>query len=85
MTATRLDKMQDWTGEAYRYRMEPPLEGHAYVIVSATVVMMSGPETYIFPAEEDGEPTSFGELDGSKRGTLSHVDVLSALGYEVVR
>ncbi len=43
-----------------------------YVITSAVNALFDGPETYVFPANETGEPTSWGELDGSFRGALDH-------------
>jgi hypothetical protein len=38
------------------YRLDPPLEGNALVVVSAVDIFhpFGGPETYIFPANEDG-------------------------------
>ena len=50
-----------------------------YVIVSA-VVAYSGPETYIFPSNELGEITDYGELEGSFRGALNHEQALKGLG-----
>ena len=37
-----------------------------YRVVSASTVMLSGPETYIFQADEAGEVTDWGELPGSE-------------------
>ena len=54
------------------------------VVVSAVVAMFSGPETYIFPADEDGEVASWGEIGASQRGTLSHEVVLEESGYMIV-
>ncbi len=70
-------------GDASLYRLDPPLEGSALVAVSATVAPYTGPETYIFPANSDGSVTDWGELPGSTRGTLSHVEALHGAGYEV--
>ena len=88
----------EWRGNAKWFRVEPPLQSASYdfdsesevmheyadVILSAAVVMFTGPETYIFPANEQGEIQSWIDLDGSQRGTLSHEKVLADLGYEVV-
>ena len=86
-------------GEQRLYRLDPPLteeawawlssEGeaaqhHEYVVVSAVVAYMSGPETYIFPADSNGKITSYSELDGSFRGDLDHVQALTNAGYTVV-
>ena len=54
-----------------------------HVIVSAVVAMFSGPETYIFPANDKGEITDWGELDGSFKGDLDHAQALRNAGYEV--
>lgn len=71
------------------YRLSEPLrdgEGnpHTYVVVSAADVMLTGPETYIFPANENGEITDFGDLPGSYRGDFDHVRALSGAGYRIL-
>lgn len=81
--------------DARLYRLDPPLAAkdwdtgemvsHEYVRTSATVVMFSGPETYIFPADENGEVTDWGELEGSYKGGLDHEEALRGAGYEVAR
>lgn len=83
MLATERKQLDGMRGDARLYEMSPPLEGHTFVVVSAVIAMFSGPETYIFPANEKGEIEDWGELEGSQRGTLSHSDVLRELGYEV--
>jgi hypothetical protein len=95
MKATFVREIISPAGAAQRlYRLSEPItwggdyEGGAkgtadHLIVSATVAMFSGPETYIFPANEDGTVLDWGELPGSLRGTLSHDEVLSAAGYEI--
>lgn len=85
MIATEFELAENFTGEARLFKMDPPLEGHKYIVVSATVAMFSGPETYIFPADEKGAIEDWGELKGSRRGTLSHEDVLSDIGYEIAK
>ena len=83
-TATELKRNLDgFNGDARLYRCAPPLDGHEYVIVSAAVVFMTGPETYIFGATKDGEIENWSELDGSFRGGLDHVHALNEAGYEV--
>lgn len=81
------------TGVAHLYRLDPPIEQrdwddtlvatHEFVRVSATVVPYSGAETYIFPADSDGEVIDWSELDGSYRGGLDHAEALRGAGYEV--
>ena len=69
------------------YRLDPPLEGHELVVVSALDMDLEWThviETYIFPADINGEITDFGELPGSYRGGLDHTVALKRAGYEVV-
>lgn len=71
-------------GASWRlYHLSEPLDGHAHVIVSANVVMFSGPETYIFGADSNGEIVDWCELEGSFKGSLDHVAALNNAGYEV--
>jgi hypothetical protein len=63
------------------YRLEPPYEDYDFVVVSATVVPYSGPETYIFGADSNGEILKWLELPGSYRGGLSHETALKNAGY----
>lgn len=86
-TATRmtgLDRTSGSGAEVRCYRLSEPLDGHETVAVSAVVAPFSGPETYIFPCDEAGRITAWGELDGSYRGGLSHVAALEGAGYLVV-
>lgn len=82
-TATFIKKLDKWTGEARLYKLQPPLDGHIFVVVSATAAMFTGPETYIFPSDKLGEYIDFSEIGASQRGTLSHEKVLLESGYEV--
>ncbi len=87
------DNLPDFTGHAALYKLSPPLvekdwdekvKGkHAFVVVSATNAMFSGPETYIFPADKKGKIKSWGELDGSYRGGSDHRRALRDAGYAV--
>ena len=52
-----------------------------YVIVSAVLAPYSGPETYIFPAAEDGRALSMLEMSGSFKGALDHAQALANAGY----
>ena len=88
-TATLLRKLDDFQGDARLYVLSEPVaygnEESNYIIVSAASVPLSGPETYIFPANEDGEVIDWGELDGSFRGSLDHEEALTGAGYEVIQ
>jgi hypothetical protein len=76
------------------FKLDPPMinenwdgsivEEHEYVLVSAANVMFSGPETYIFPANKEGEVIEWGELPGSFRGGLDMEEALNNAGYEVI-
>jgi hypothetical protein len=86
-TATRivgLDRVSASGAHVRCYRLTEPLDGHETVAVSAVVAPFSGPETYIFPCDETGWITAWGELDGSYRGGLDHAAALEAAGYTVV-
>ncbi len=84
--------MEGMRGKASVYRLDPPLveedweekeKGAQFVVVSAFDVPFSGPETYIFQADEDGEILNWSEMGGSFKGGLSHVDALEGAGYTI--
>lgn len=81
-TATPIRQLQDWRGNATLYRLSEPLEGNEYVVVSG-ISNEWGREAYIFAADADGEVLEWGELPGSYRGDISHVEALRGAGYEV--
>lgn len=74
------------------YRLDPPItwvdmfdersESSEYVVVSA-VDASYATETYIFPSDEHGTITYWGELDGSFQGDVDHERALRGAGYEV--
>lgn len=83
-------RLTGWRGDARLFRVSPPvrftdLEDRvretSYVVVSATFAPFTGPETYIFPADERGEVLDWIELEGSFRGGLDHEKALSNAGY----
>ncbi len=90
MKATFVKNLEGFTGEAALYELDEEIgyqedydkpgkfEGHTkYIVVSATMAMCSGPETYVFPASEDGEVLDYGELRGSYRGGLDIDEAIS--------
>ncbi len=83
-TATFIKSLPEWRGDARLYKLDPPMEDdgrkHEHVVVSA-VSVFGEPETYIFPANQDGAVTDFGELPGSEKGSLNHESALSRAGY----
>lgn len=79
-----------WTGDARLYKVEPPMEDYSgnkydYVIVSATYAPFSGPETYIFPANEEGDVLSWEEMEGSFKGEEDHEQALNEAGYALLK
>jgi hypothetical protein len=76
----RLNEAVHWGGD-----YEGDEVGHSeYVLVSAVDAMFTGPETYIFPADAEGNVINWGELEGSYRGGYSHEEALRRVGYEIV-
>jgi hypothetical protein len=59
----------------------PRIEGHKHVITSATDVPFSGPETYMFAANEKGEIVDWCELPASYKGELDHKKCFEYIGY----
>ena len=75
-------------GDQRLYKVDPPMvdddgESHEYVVVSAVTGWFE--ETYIFPADENGRITDWGELEGSTGGIYDHAGALGAAGYDEVR
>jgi hypothetical protein len=75
-------------GDQKLYRLDPPLkgwdDGEYEWVVSSAASPLGEPEVYLFPADKAGEISDWGELPGSKRGTLDHDEPLEDLGYAVV-
>ena len=75
------DNLEGFTGHAALYELDEEIDygdgKTKHVVVSATVAMFGGPETYIFPANEDGEIVDYGELPGSYKGGLDHETALA--------
>ncbi len=80
--ATLVKTLDGFRGDARLYRVDPPLEGNEFVVVSA-VFAYSGPETYIFPSDADGEIVSWSELEGSLYDCVDHIKALNSAGYLV--
>lgn len=54
-----------------------------YVISSAVHVPGSGPETYLFTADEEGVILNWSELEGSFRGDINHERAVTDAGWEI--
>ena len=84
-------KNDSFSGDARLYHLSAPVtyydgdteQKSDYVVVSATMVPYSGPETYIFPADETGAILNWCELNGSFRGGLDHERALTEAGYAI--
>lgn len=60
----------------------PRIEGHKYVITSATDIKYSGQETYMFASDDKGKIIDWSELPGSYRGGLVHKTCFENIGYK---
>ena len=69
---------EDWTPDGLRTREAD------YVVASAAIVLFTGPETYLFPSDPNGEPISWCELPGSYRGGLSIKTAIENAGWKYV-
>jgi len=92
MTATFIKSMgAEFTGNARLYKLDPPMsikdwDGEEtgkteFVVVSGAYAMFSGNETLIFPSDENGKVTDWGDLPGSFRGAIDHEKALTGAGY----
>ena len=92
-TATLIHKMEGWkwTGDACLYELSHPMQDrdgndHKFIVISAVISFDNVIETFIFPAKDatSTDVLSYSEMDGSRRGTLDHVEVLNECGYTVL-
>jgi hypothetical protein len=92
--AHKIKSLDSFRGEAILFRMEPPLEGYPYVVVSAInpnpfpemeneFKDLFQPETYIFGARPDGTVLDWHELPGSFQGAIDIPRALAQAGYEI--
>jgi hypothetical protein len=84
--AHKIRKMDDFRGEAWLFRMDPPYMGHDYVIVSAInllLVRYGGSETFMFAATPQGGVKDWMQLPGSFQGDKDIPRALRNAGYEI--
>lgn len=93
-TAKLVRTLDGFSGDARLFELSDPVTFYgrdtelgpaaitSHVVVSATYVM-GVPETYIFPADQDGHVLFWGELEGSFRGDADHALALRQAGYEL--
>lgn len=61
------------------YKLDPPYEGHEYVVSSTTKLYDGVWETMIFPADRDGTITDWNELAVGREASMSMPDKEDAL------
>jgi hypothetical protein len=78
--------VRNMSGDARLYRLNEPLNGYTYVVVSAIDERPACRvhETYIFGAQHTGEVADWGVLEGSYKGGTDHEEALRRAGYEVL-
>lgn len=78
-------RVRGMAGDARLYRLNEPLNGYQYVVVSAVDERPAHRlhETYIFGADHTGKVIDWGELEGSYKGGTDHEEALRGAGYEV--
>lgn len=82
MVAKKLKALsEDFSGDAAVYEMDPPFEGHKFVVVSG-VRNAFAHETMLFKSDKNGKVTEWGDLH-CVRNTQSHQEVLGELGYTI--
>ena len=95
-TATFIKKIEGWIADARLVHLSAPVAYQIFnetgeseerttdhVIVSAVNAFYSGDETYIFPADSDGEALNMCELEGSFKGYQDHAEALRRAGYVI--
>lgn len=95
MIATFIKDLEGYPGKAKLYKVDPPMKYDEpwdddgppaketnFVVVSAASKLVT-PETYIFPADENGEIEDWGEMDGSFKGAFDHERALRNAGYGI--
>lgn len=76
-------KIKDVNDRQILWEVLPRIDGHKYVITSVSNVQFTGPETYMFAADEKGNIINWGELPGSYRGELNHQKCFENLDYKI--
>ena len=84
------DNLSGYKGRAALYRVNPPIRGweddESYsLVVLSTSEAFGHLETLVFPADENGQVTYWGELPSSRRNVASHQQILENAGYTVVK
>ena len=94
-TATYIKRLDGWTGDARLYRLSQPARygwsdedpgerDHTQYIIVSAVSGFGGPETYIFPADLEGNVVNWGEMKGSFQGACDHALAIANAGLLLV-
>jgi len=90
------DNLPGYRGRAALYKLSEPLEGHEFVVVSSVLITFPPSvkefindyhESFVFPADEEGNILDWGNLDGSlSYGTqpIPHEVCFQEAGYQLV-
>lgn len=81
MTNKVARKIKNINNHQVLWEVLPRIDGNKYVITSTSNVQFTGPETYMFAADEKGNIIDWGELPGSYRGGLDHKKCFECIGY----
>lgn len=82
ITAGVVGPVEGFQGEAKLWKISRPVKIDEsdrmveYIVSSAVSAMFTGPETYLFSADEKGEVLNWGELPGSYRGDFDHQEAM---------
>jgi hypothetical protein len=75
-------------GDAILWELSEPVPdgdgGTTSHVITSRIAFGETRETYIFPADEGGNVTSWGEMSGSLRGEWEHEDAIREAGWRVI-
>lgn len=83
MTNRIARKIKDINPRQILWEVLPRIDGHKYVITSASNIEFTGPETYMFASDEKGNIVDWCELPGSYRGELDHKKCFEYINYKI--
>ena len=93
-TATPIFRPQGTTGNQCSFLLNPPYVEtdwddkqtvHYIIVVSGADVPGDGPEVMAFPGTRTGQATLSGHAIREIRGTMSHRELLTQMGYTITK